>query len=323
MADDDRFPYDMSFMEFATYSADSTFGNNILCKKNMRSIVVGGYLGCSHGFYEVFLNQTTNKFTFKSFLKTYNKPNATLTKIAKAPNAICAHCFLTNDNNFIIIFNPGVMYNVYDMRKDTWLLSNETSKFEFGSDHSRGLLIDDKIIVISVGKYLHFYSIVDDISDPIEIDTFEMASKMQEPTPKYRNHGMCLIEYKKDITTTKKEKEEKEACAYVVYVYRFKLLLFGGQSGSFRDTLVIVDVCLSLSCIDGEKSDMKLTKITGSPMVVKSVDESLTFYSFGYECILNSKYEAIIVMIGGFGNEKCVSLFNVATKQLIHKAHVC
>ena len=284
---DEKFPYDTSFMQFAAYSADSTFGTNILSKKDMKSIILGGYWHCRDGFYDVLLNHKTNRITFKSFIKDHHKTNANLREIGLEREAICTHCFMTRNNEYIIVFKLNVLYNVYDMKKDIWVLPIGTCKFNFDGDHSRSILLDDKIIIISTGREIYFYSIANDISNPVMITTYTMELKNSSEETKYSNHGMCLYEYTKEDFTRSNARggtgdmdnfsmnsnintnrdgnmildksvinlNVNEKC-----VYRFKLLVFGGQR-NFWDTMTTLDVSLSLSYenvvinINGDNND--------------------------------------------------------------------
>ena len=67
----------------------------------------------------------------------------------------------------------------------------------------------------------------------------------------------------------------------------------------------------------------KLKKPNATKLNANKKLQRLLLYSFAYECILNSKREPVIIIIGGHDNETNVSLFNISTQEFIVKKDVC
>ena len=166
------FPYNLSFIPFAKYSAEK----NIKAKNNHqheRHIVLGDSEDESK-FCEVFLNKHTTvpgSITYKSFNKDYGKSNADLIKIGIS-DAENVKSFLI-DNKYILICN-GCDYNVYNMMKDEWMLKTsilprmripsnveniESIKVRFTFDNARGVIINDQFLVMSRRNQLLFFPI--------------------------------------------------------------------------------------------------------------------------------------------------------------------
>ena len=113
-------------------------------------------------------------------------------------------CFITRNNEKILVFHQRYGYNVYDATKDEWLVKNV---FVFNVDVEiasqsvahRCLLINDEILIFSCHSLLKFYSIRGNcITKPQFIGKYIIQSENYD----YVLHGMCLIDCQRIIIMT-------------------------------------------------------------------------------------------------------------------------
>ena len=285
---------------------------------------------------------------YKSFDKDYDKNNANLHKI-DLYRAFLTHCFITQDNKHIIIINKGIGYNVYNIQSDKWI-SGQTMSLSYS--HSRSLLIDDRILIVSEAQHIILYDI-SDIRKPVKITSHILGIKVKindgdyNDVPSFRDchyigHGICLIDYNSELNNKNGNRK-----------YNFTIVLCGG---GFRDipflkSFVELEISLSLNkFVDvvntlwnsvpryGVKINEKHISCQNIIVDEKKHLEILATKPFGYfglQCVQTHTQdgnETFLIIIGydkrfnktnDFFNEKSIVLFNYTKKTMQCKANVC
>ena len=333
------FPYTIRGVQFAKFNQfhkDSTFRG--------RHIILGGLNHSENVFHELILTDFGDDLIFKSFDSDYNKKNG---QIARGAGGY--HSYLVQNNKYLAVIQKSLEYNVYDIENDKWLLPDRSSqdRIEIESpsvDGPRSALIGDDIIAFSGDTQINFYYIANDhITKPVLINKYNM--KLNK-TFEYYYHGICCIDYEKKIN-----KDDK-------IDYRFKLVLFGGRM-KFLQSFVEFDVTLNVTSTkklsqlqlkggdgsintgtdseDGSVIDCKLKvkeKIITSDEIICSKELTAlqsnlnVWMSFGHGCIINSKNESIIIVVGGheggaWKSHLSIYLFNCTSKTLDVKNVKC
>ena len=304
----DFFPYDVSNIFFTRYShwARSTTKENKMKQKNL---IIGSSNCRSCGLYEFVVNNETNSIEYESLSTDYNKKFANLEHIGY-DNVQGIHSYLIRNNKYLVVFDENYCYNVYDMSNDKWLL-DAGDKYLSASEwtYSRSVLINDDIIIISQFKQLYFYFIGNNhIVDPILIRKY----KLKTHKVSFNSHAMCIIDF-----TIEKHGQ-----------YKLKIMLFGGrQNEKALSSFLILDISLSyyhekfhafkLKSLSIKENLVNKKKIQFKNMAKTGLYMN-SWFSFGFECILNSKNEPIVVMIGGYcgGTSRDIHLFNCVTNEL-------
>lgn len=324
-----NFVYSLEAMDFAQYSENFTLPiEDAKCSiQKTRHIIVGGELYEDDlGFYEVILDKRNQDLSYKSFIKDYNKPNATLTKVGMEDKTFKMNCFLSKDNKYLVIFSKECYYNVYDMVNDKWLL-NKSFRINFGpswndmdnfyyddSDDTPKLMINDELFVVFKWQALHFYSIMQDIRHPIFIDTFKMESI----------DGCPRNTYKMDTPRMHCTSFGKENISRNKIRYNFELVLFVYD---FHFVVLKFNICLELNNVKTDKEEWKLDveqkKIDIAASQLENIEfesdiDSKRVYDFNSHIIHNVRKEAIMAIIGGTNNDQSIILLNIITKKIEH-----
>ena len=186
----------------------------------------------------------------------------------------------------------GLGFNVYDLKENSWLFKgglNNAINFEkqFNSSHARALMFQGKYLVVSYREYLHVYCF-SYLKKPQLIETFNLKQDFGLNNASYTEHGMLCIEKKGD---------------------HMKLLLFGGRSNKFLQSISEIILCVNDKniCIKHAKQ-LKL-----SNQVKMSEDRCVD--NFCFHCILN-KSERMIVILNGSSQNGDIICFNYDKKTL-------
>ena len=132
--------------------------------------------------------------------------------------------------------------------------------------------------------------------------------KLKAKGVSFHNHAMCIIDFIKQDET-----------------YKLTIILFGGKRNKdFLSSFLYLNILLSyqdskilsLSIDENliDKNEIKLINVQE-----KSMEQ---FSEFGYECVLNSKNEPIIIIIGGPSTKTDIHLFNCVTHELSRQPQV-
>ena len=179
------------------------------------------------------------------------------------------------------------------------------------SGAAKSLLIGDQIFVLSFGKHVYFYCIGNDISNPTL--TWMQTYKIKDNTKDYYGHGMCLTECSQLSSNGKS--------------WQCKILLFGGYNNyDFFSSFLELKIELTANA---EAIGQTIINIwENSLRQVKCVnlrpknDFNITnrYWNFGFECLLNSRNETIIIMNAMGGGKDSLFEYNVLRNQLFrHK----
>ena len=303
------FVYAVSESPFCSYSVD-------VDPKEPRYIVVSGYIGSETTFHEIVTPTSSDvndtkcnfKLNFKSFTKDYNKKNANLEVCGLSRQKII-NSVVTKDNKYIVILPSNGSYNIYDIENDLWM--NDGNITIQGFNHqSRCLMIDDRILVVSVDDYLIFYVLNDKMKFTF-IEQYNICDMTKNKHKyKYCSHGICCI--KSNCT-----KETYESQLYSIR-YDFKLMLFGGfvHCVALCDTFMQFDVSITVSSgilegdkIDKEKKEKKEKKeaickvkersLNGNKMTLSNMTSASRLYDFSTFVVTKNDGNPVIVMIGG------------------------
>ena len=339
------FPLNLMQVSFARYSCDvvhNIFNTKI---KKTRHIIVGGSDDGETNFYEILWNKNHSNITqikWKSFAFDYQKQNASLSNIG-LKNGKYVHSYITQNNKYIIILHASVGYNVYDIDKDCWLLSQNNSKaIEYGVYPMRSLLISDEILIISELDVLKIYSLKD-LKDPQSIGEIELRG-----CGLYHCHGLCCI-------STNVIKEDN---ANGEYSRSIDIAIIGGISQVWIDSIAWVPIQLDININgkenndndddeedenDDEDDDGKVNKSEKCSFSFKASQREMIehlsmdcvnfdgfsfnarLYSFGVECVTNEKKEPVMIIIGGTGtahNERSILYYNLQTRATYRKQNV-
>ena len=330
------FPLQMSLVPFAKYSSFPTNTPKTVQRRNIAvscidSVATTYNLG---GFTELILNNNcnTNSIDYKSFAIDYGKKYADVT-FGGLDDAQFTHSYLIRNNKYFIVFRHDLHYNVYDMENDKWLLNqNEKTLSKNDSLDSRSVLINDEIIIISTKHQLCFYFIGGDhITDPILIKQYQLTRRYGFVS--FERHGMCIIDFidiNKSISNAGDDYINDDEL-FQKYKYKIKIVLFGGCNEYILSSFLFLDITLSCSIIQPTRLKLSIddnwlgkNEITLNNIDTNKVKEQV-WHDFGYDCLFNSKNEAIIVIIGGSSGkvadtgckmEKDIHLFNCKTYQL-------
>ena len=312
------------FLPFPGYSyyATNVQETNAVSQIKQRNILLSDFNHRNKdGFCELIVDKKTNSIIAKSFKKDYHKRNANVYAGGLSVHVINhIHSYLVRNNKYIISFYSDYWYNVYDMINDQWLIeppANEKTLKKSDNNFMQSVLINDKIIITSKARELHFYCIANEyIENPLLIHTYNFKTQ----DVKYICHGMEIIDFVKLKSDEKLKKSEK---------YKFKLILFAGMKNyDILSSFLILDIVLSYIsnkfkfklikvCIDENLVDKKCIKL-------KNIKELKTTHilRFGYQKILNDKNETVLIMIGGDGTGTSIHLFNCNTKEFTCKDNV-
>ena len=321
-----------SYASFVRYS----IGCQLDHEQDRKYIIpAGNYNDKTDGcFVEISVNTQTKEVKHVSF---ENKKFANLESMGLDSESF-AQSYLVRNNKYIVVFFKDRHYNVYDIENDKWLLrSYEKGLFLNNTYHSRSVMINDQILIISKSNQLYFYSVAyDHLTNPTLLHEYELKTK----NVFFERHGMCCIDYKQ-------EKSAKKLSYYV------KILLFGGyQNKDVLSSFVLCDIVLSsdpdsLSLDDNdwhdqmicEKISIKEQLIDKNLFKLKNVNiekhEKWKWMDFGYKCLVNSKNETVIMIVGDYRQlEKSVYthvqdtwkdniiLYNCVTHEIICKSEV-
>ena len=333
-------PYNMIESPFARRSVtirNSRTESKSQREQSTRNIIVGGSQRKQTSFYEILFVKESDRRRipiFKSFEKDLDDKNANLSKMGinrkYGGQLACSH--LTNDERHIVVLDRSVGYNVYDMANDKWLLSTNNKAIINSTGFARSLLIDDEIFVVSERNCVYFYSIKNEkLKCPQLIKKYQFSDKRLS----YFAHGMCCIG-----GTCSYDQDKK--CNYK----QWKILLFGNSTGeiqiSFFESFLLLNVEM-----DVDNNMMRIKRIEEELINFEMDNKSKwinidpqheifdNFLDFGYECIINSKGEAVIIIIGGrhlyiypaAGDyayyDRSIIQCNLNTRQVKRKANVC
>ena len=325
-----NFPRDISFVPFTSHSyfpTNSDTQNHEISTKQ-RNIILGGFESSIGGFFE-FIVDDTNTIKYKSFEIDYNKVSANA-KCTGLYTAEFAHSYLIENNKLLVVFCGVSCYNVYDMENDKWLLPrhgktlmeniSRNSTFESGI---RSVMINDEMILISVGSDFLFYFIgYDNIIDPILIHHYKLKTNNIE----FICHGMCVIKCVKHESGIGTGIAKQNA--YVTY--KLKIVLFGGKNNPILSSFLLLDIFMSY--VVKEKT-YQLVKVSINENLIdkKEIKVKNSSYNllgeewkyFGYQCVYNDKNEPIIIVIGGSHKiKRDIYLFNCLTYEISCKEQV-
>ena len=301
------FPIDVSMVPFTRYSYFATSINDEYYEQSpqqqQRNIVIGGRDNNVDGFCELIVDDNRNSIHYKSFTNDYNRKFANSKHIG-FKNAHFTRSYLVQNNKYILVFKLHKCYNVYDMENDKWLLKQGEKKLKYFPE--RGVLINDEIIIGSYDNELYFYFIGNDhITDPVLLHEYTLKTKKVS----FFFHGMCIIDFIKQ-ESSKNESQQ---------TYAFKIILFGGfyKQRDFLSSFLYLDILLSYQ--DIELSSISIDENLIDKNEIKLINTNATQetrrYNFGFECIVNSKNQPVIIMIGG-NKSQSIYLFNCVTYEL-------
>ena len=301
------------YVPFTQYSHFPTNLNDQQSPKQRKNIIVGGYYSNDDGFYEFDVDDVGTSINHKSFKNDYDKIFANL-KCIGLKNAKDTNSYLVQNNKYIVVFG-GIdeYYNVYDIENDKWLLTK--GKKTLRHHLNRSVLINDEIIIGSSNEKLYFYFIgKDHITNPILIHVYMLNAN----GILFYKHGMCVIDFVQQESPKDKSYQ----------TYKLKIVLFGGlRRKDFLSSFLCLDIVISYIsndkkfklvslAIDDNLIDKKKIKLIN--MNENTIDY---YFSFGFECIVNSKNEPVIIIIGG-NDSRCIHLFNCVTYELTRHQEV-
>ena len=313
------FPLKVYEVPFSQYSQ---FPANIDKKKQVspaqqKNIIIGGEAN-GDGFYELIVDNNTNSINYKSFANDYNKKFANLKHIG-LDDARQTHSYLVQNHKYLVVFEMGRKYNVYDIENDQWMLRQYEKLLRHHiSWGSQSALINDEMIIISSKTKLYFHFIGNNhIRDPIFAHEYTLKTKGVS----FHRHGMC-------ITNFIQQKSQQDE---LYHTYMLKIILFGGdENKDFLSSFLYLDVLLSYISNDAKYQLVSLSidenlidknKIKLVNMNTKTIPNS--YEAFGFECVFNSKNEPIVIVIGSCGSgSKDICLFNCITHELTLKKRV-
>ena len=313
-------PTCVGLVPFTNYSSYplNTVSKNRNSQIKRRNIIIGGRYG--GGFHELIVDDEKSAIECKSFENDYDKQFANL-KYIGLNDAKHTHSYLVQNNRYLVVF-VDKRYNVYDMKNDKWLINlnaPDTTNLIKNGNSSRSVLLNDEIIIISRRKSLWFYFIGNNhITNPLLIYTY----KLKTENISYVAHGMSIIDFREESCYDQR--------------YKIQLILFGGWNNCILSSFLHLDILLSYTWNLIEKSiqhknisiDEKL--INRNLIKLNNIDPKQMEYTwcrFGFECIMNDKNEAIIIMVGGNAyipnaNGTNIHLYNCATHELECKQNV-
>ena len=332
------FPFKLHFVPFTSCAHFPTNceGKPQQHQKKPRNIIIGGYTSIDGGFYEIIVNDEANCINYRSFQNDYGKKFSNLKHIG-LDAAANSHSYLVENDKYIVVFKDNACYNVYDIEHDKWLINDEDGKdtgLKWNNTRTRSILINDEVIIISNAEKFYFYYIgKDHITNPIFMHEYSL--KTQDVA--FLNHNMCLIAFTKHTKRAKdrKEKYNKDDDDDESHdTYKLKILVFGGHMNTDSlSSFLFVDILLSYSFVGDkrysqlvsvdehliDKSSIKLNNVS-----LDEITGKWDGYHCGSTCVLDSKNEAIIVIVGGkFGTmERDIHLFNCVTHELTRKEQV-
>ena len=331
------FPIDVSHTRFTHYSH---FPTNINIHKTneysqsqeKKNLILGGF-DIDEGFHELIVDDENHSINYKSFAKDYKKEFANLEYAATdlyLDHGQFTHSYLVQNNKYIVVFYGNSYYNVYDMENDEWMIQNDYTKLEKhdNSFSSQSVLINDDMIIISIGDSLYFYFIGNNhITDPKLVHSHQLPKKYGS----FEHHGMCLTNFVQ--INDDDEKESKSSSKSSFDKYKLKFVLFGGRER--LPSFVLLDVLLSYNHWDSKKINVSISDelIDVDDIKCDNKEEmkmdTLKLYYFGSVCLFNCRNEPIVVIVGGFniGNDfkmnRNICLFNCVTKKLVCHQEVC
>ena len=308
-------------------------------RKKPRNIIIGGYTTTDRGFYEIIVNDEANCINCKSFQNDYGKKLSSLKHIG-LKGAAGSHSYLVENDRYIVVFKDNACYNVYDIEHDKWLINDEDGKatgLKWNDTRTSSMLINDQVIIISNAEEFYFYYIGKDyITNPILMQKYSLKTQDVE----FFCQEMCLIGFTKH---TKQVKDRK--AQYNKHIdddeshetYKLKIVVFGGElNNDVFSSFLILDILLSYSFV-GDKRYSELVSVdehlideSSIKLNNKSLNEITSEWTgdrCGSTCVLNSKNEAIIVLVaigGEFGTttRRDIHLFNCVTYELTRKKQV-
>ena len=304
---------------------------------------------------------------YKSFEKHYEKLNADLRMRGSTAvddsdtdddcsvfiTDVSFHCFLLNNNKHLMVFdNERSIANVYDIEKDKWLWNKKDKyvAYSYEIDEDRAVFLTDEIFIISEYEHLHFYFIdKNDMAHPKLIKKYTIkADKIH-----YHEHGIVCTNLKIIHTND------------TLTSLKFEIIVFGGSGNVFGRSFMKFNVDLSYNnitctCSSDEKSGFidkieeikPIIRIEEKPILIKSsmivnnnchgrdkndsinIDKIILdqpLWVFGYQCLLNGKNEAVIIIVGGTTGidvdsheapNQSIIVFNVATNTMQLKSKV-
>ena len=320
----DDFPIRVHSVPFAQYSHFPTNNdqNNQQSPNQRKNIIIGGFGSKDNGFYELIVDDNnTNSISYKSFENDYKKQNANLKRIG-LENAKYTHSYLIENNKYLVVFKWGKHYNVYDIENDKWLL--EPGKKKLTHNSGRSVLINDEIIIVSQQEQLYFDFIgKNHMTNPLLIQQHKLKTR----DVSFYGHGMCII----DFIQEKSSQQQSQNGSHKTF--KLKVLLFGGHSNRYSLSSFLY-LNISLSYVSNERmfrfvslsidenliddNNIKLINTIKKPYLARE------YQGFGFQSIVNSKNEKIIIMIGGNGPTmlKNSHSFNCSTNELIRHENV-
>ena len=207
-----------------------------------------------------------------------------LKSLNTSPDAFELRMFVTNDNKKLIVIGtvPGLnaCYNVFDLDKNEWLLplNNHFDIFDIKSiahsanrprpHHSYAhseLLINDSFLIISFENMIYFYDLqlCTNLLKPVLIEQYQMQSEKVKDVninnKSYWYHNMCLLSYNCNYSKMNKK----------MYYY-ISFLMIGGMHIAFADSLIKIDLQLSLNCNCKQQGKKKMKKFKKTQMEKKN-----------------------------------------------------
>ena len=304
------------YSNFPTNTNDENINNQLqMSPKQQKNIIIGGRKNSETAFYEFDWDDKTNSINYKHIGFEHSKKKFANLNSIQLSSAQHLHSYLVGKNKYLVVFKNAITtrYNVYDVKNDKWLLTKKKKRFQ--RPGMRNVLINDEIIIESAYNRLNFSYIGNDhITDPIKMHTYILKTK----NVFYCYHGMCII----DFIIIEQEQSYK--------TYKLKIVLFGGSENKnydFFSSFLYLDIILSYKgitlinlSIDEiliDKNEIKLINMN------EKTENQKIWCRFGFECILNDKNEALIVIIGGNKSiSRNIHWFNCSTYQLTQHEQV-
>lgn len=293
--DSTQFPQNLEafLVPFARYSPDLTL---LGTKSNVKTRFI--LPGDQHNtnLHEVLINSNDsdndNRIAFKSFKNDYKKPNGSVDAMnLRNGTSIMSH--ITSDNKYILMLHYSFGYNVYDIENDNWLLK-ENKQLSIHHMNARSVLINDEILAISEANMIYIYTIslskkYDRLRDPYRIKEYEIPQTFD---CNYDEHGMGVNNVMMDGNG---------------HVCEFGLYLFGGYHRAFDESFHTINVDLFYKAADVD--DKSINNNIYVNIEINSVNiekykgfkckKGMRLSLFGYESIINSANEFILLIIGG------------------------
>ena len=177
-------------------------------------------------------------------------------------------------------------------------------------------------------KKVHFYSIAKRYNHFLNPQLIAKYT-IQTPDVMYAAHGMCCLEF--DIINSQGEKAKAKQ------FYKLKILLFGNfNSGKFFESFLSLDINIdenyytfsnmvntSILEIDERLIDFEIginNNNNNNDRWINIVPNEKQFFQrfgFGYQCLFNSKKEAIILIIGGCYHDPDDPLITISVNQSV------